>query len=270
MAHLQRTSEHEGSGAGSGPAVPPLRDSTAAPVSQDVHVQTLLPAVDLTPATTATLQGLQPTYANSPVGTRGAAHLGMRPIGDQTTVLDPACLAAHLGFPVPQIPALQRRGCTTSVRHSKWKTVLDHPVPRATAPPPPVDPASDRHSVLVVHLPPGIDAGEVVIEGYPPEPAGVGWMRITWGGYTAVPGDPGDDDPQMWAWEESRSPCSTTLRSSGSPPVYVLRRGKEQTSASWRALAAGSLFDVTLVLPFAPLQAVSALSEAAAEARRRD
>jgi hypothetical protein len=73
----------------------------------------------------------------------------------------------------------------------------------------------------------------------------------------------------MQAWEESRSPFSTTLRCARTPPVYVLRRGKEQTSTSWRALAAGSLFDVTLVLPFAPVEAVSALSEAAAVARRQ-
>ncbi|WP_380174449.1 hypothetical protein ACFEMC_05825 [Kineococcus sp. DHX-1] len=144
--------------------------------------------------------------------------------------------------------------------------MLDHPVPRATAPPPGRG-AQDLHSLLVVFAPPGVDPGEVVLEG--DRPAGAGWVRITWGRSLAEPGDPGDDDPQIQAWEESRAVSSTTVRSPGSPPVHVLRREEGRTSASWLALAAGSSFRVELVLPFAPLHAVQALAEAAAADRLR-
>lgn len=242
--------------------LPPQGAPWQALVSHDVHVRTLLPTVNLTPATTSTLQRLQHWHAAQ----RGVNWARERPLGEWTIPLDTARVAAHLGVPLPQIPALARRGCTTSVRGFKGvPSVFEHPVPRATAPPPARDARADRHSVLVLHVPPGVDAGEVMLED--DRPAGAGWAEIAWGGYTALPGDPGDDDPQMQAWEESRAVSWMRLRCPGSPPVHILRRWEEQTSASWRALAAGSLFDVTLVLPFAPLEAVSVLSEAATAAR---
>lgn len=227
----------------------------------DEPVRTLLPAVDLTPATTERLDRLQliPQW-----GRRGVNRIRLTPVRGWTTPLDSAEVAAHLGVPVPRIPTLDRRGCTTSVRAFGKQAVLDHPVPRATAPPPGRG-AQDLHSLLVVFAPPGIDPGELVLEGG--RPAGAGWVRIAWGRSLAEPGDPGDDDPQMQAWMEARAVSWTTVRSPGSPPVHVLRHEEERTSASWLALAAGSLFSVEFVLPFAPLPAVQALAEAAAAAR---
>ncbi|MEW1958341.1 hypothetical protein [Kineococcus sp. NPDC059986] len=225
-------------------------------------MQTLLPAVDLTPATTGTLERLQLKRASQ----RGVNRIRLTPVSEWTSPLDTTQVAAHLRVPMPQIPALSHRGCTTSVRGFEGQEVFDHPVPPVTDPPP-AQGAGDRHSVLVLHAPPGVDAGEVVLED--DRPAGAGWMQITWGRYLSLPGDPGEDDPEMQAWEESRRRSSTMLRSPGTPPVYVLRRWQEQTSMSWRCLVAGSLFEVILVLPFAPLEAVSALNEAAAATRRQ-
>ncbi len=224
-------------------------------------MRTLLPAVDLTPATTERLERLQLVQH---WGRRGVNIKSHAPVQEWTTPLDTVEVAAHLGVPLPRIPALDRRGCTTSVRGFGGRQVLDHPVPRATAPPP-TGGGADRHAVLVVFAPPGVDAGEVVLED--DRPAGAGWVRITWGRSLAAPGDPGDDDPEMQAREEARAVSWTTLRSPRSPPVHVRRRWEEQTSASWLALAAGSLFQVEFVLPLAPLQAVQALAEAAAAAR---
>ncbi|MFD0483673.1 hypothetical protein ACFQ46_13805 [Kineococcus sp. GCM10028916] len=225
-------------------------------------MRTLLPTVNLTPATTRRLNRLQLVQH---WGRRGANIMSMAPVGNWTTPLDTTEVAAHLGVPLPQIPALEHRGCTTSVRGFGGQTVLEHPVPRATAPPP-TRGARDEHSVLVLFAPPGVDPSEVVLTH--DRPAGAGWMRITWGRSLAEPGDPGEHDPQIQAWEESRAVSWMTLREPRMPPVHVHRSWEDQTSASWRALAAGSLFQVELVLPFAPLQAVRALGEAAADARR--
>lgn len=224
----------------------------------DVRVRTLLPAVNVTAATTRKLGRLQLVRR---WGQRGVNIMSVAPVGNWTTPLDTAEVSNHLGVPLPQIPALDRRGCTTSVRGFGGRTVLEHPVPRATAPPP-TGGGADRHAVLVVFAPPEVDPGEVVLAD--DRPAGAGWVRITWGRSLAEPGDPG---PQMQAWEESRAVSWMTLREPRMPPVHVQRRWENQTSASWRALAAGSLFQVELVLPFAPLQAVQALAEAAAAGR---
>lgn len=231
-------------------------------VSHDGLVRTLLPAVDLTPASTDALERLRPSRRGK--SQRGTNWWVRSPLREWTTPLDAARVAAHLGVALPQVPALSRRGCTTSVRGFGGDELFDHAVPSAADTPPGRDPWSDRHSVLVLHVPPGADAGEVKLQE--DRPAGVGWMRIHYGRYLSVPGDPGEDDPEMQAWEESRRRDLMRLHSPDGPTISVLRRGEEQTSTSWRCLVADSLFEVVLVLPFAPPEAVLALAEAAAAA----
>jgi len=81
-------------------------------------------------------------------------------------------LTAHLGITFPLIPVLTARGYRTSYRSCEGDRVFEHPVPSASHPSAP----GDRHSVLIVHVADGVDAGDVTLSDA--GSLGVEWMQL--------------------------------------------------------------------------------------------